>query len=159
MKTSSIENLGAEFFAEISKTKSNEYFVIPDNISRRYQNFLGFFLHGIKLKSYQFKKYKSKKDKKLITINVSGTKNIPDNQSKLKFNAIEKGTFFTRDLVSEPGNILHPDEYAKRLKYLKKDGLKLQFLMKKLKTRYVFIRCRWEVSEVLISYTEWNGKR
>ena len=22
---------------------------------------------------------------------------------------------FTKDLVSEPGNILHPDEYAKRL--------------------------------------------
>ena len=28
--------------------------------------------------------------------------------------------FFTRDLVSEPGNILHPDEYAKRLIKLKK---------------------------------------
>ena len=45
---------------------------------------------------------------------------------------MEEGTFYTRDLVSEPGNILHPDEYAKRLKsLLKKDGLKLMFMMKK----------------------------
>jgi len=27
--------------------------------------------------------------------------------------------------VSEPGNILHPDEYAKRISKLKKDGLKI----------------------------------
>ena len=36
------------------------------------------------------------------------------------FKAIEEGTFFARDLVSEPGNILHPDEYARRLNSLKK---------------------------------------
>ena len=39
--------------------------------------------------------------------------------------------FYARDLVSEPGNILHPDEYAKRLKSLKKDGLKLLYTMRK----------------------------
>ena len=37
-------------------------------------------------------------------------------------------------LVSEPGNILHPDEYAKRLKSLKKNGLKINIYdEKKLK--------------------------
>ena len=44
-------------------------------------------------------------------------------EDKLKFKALEEGTFFARDLVSEPGNILHPDEYAKRLRSLKKYGL------------------------------------
>ena len=38
---------------------------------------------------------------------------------------MEEGTFYTRDLVSEPGNVLHPDEYAKRLKSLSKFGLKI----------------------------------
>ena len=41
------------------------------------------------------------------------------------FDAIEKGVNFTKDLVSEPGNILHPDEYAKRLTTLRKLGLKV----------------------------------
>jgi leucyl aminopeptidase len=38
---------------------------------------------------------------------------------------------FTKDLVSEPGNILHPDEYAKRILSLKKLGLKVSLLDKK----------------------------
>jgi len=42
-----------------------------------------------------------------------------------KLDALLEGVFFTRDLVSEPGNILHPDEYAKRLLKLKKIGLKV----------------------------------
>ena len=44
---------------------------------------------------------------------------------RLRFKALEEGIFYARDLVSEPGNILHPDEYAKRLASLKKDGLKV----------------------------------
>ena len=43
----------------------------------------------------------------------------------LKFQALEEGTFYARDLVSEPGNVLHPDEYAKRLSALRKIGLKI----------------------------------
>ena len=42
-------------------------------------------------------------------------KNTPNSIDKLKFRALEEGTFYARDLVSEPGNILHPDEYAKRI--------------------------------------------
>ena len=73
----------------------------------------------LKLKSYEFNKYKSKKDTRLITINVVGNKNKPSTQRSIKFKALEEGTFYARDLVSEPGNILHPDEYAKRLNLLK----------------------------------------
>ena len=49
----------------------------------------------------------------------------------MKFKALEEGTFYARDLVSEPGNVLHPDEYAKRLSSLKKDGLKVTIYDKK----------------------------
>ena len=70
---------------------------------------------GLKLKSYEFNKYKTKKETRLISINVLGNKNKPSAQNQLKFKALEEGTFYARDLVSEPGNILHPDEYAKRL--------------------------------------------
>ena len=74
------------------------------------------------------------KKKNRFIINVLGTKNIPSKQNQLKFKAIEEGTFYARDLVSEPGNILHPDEYAKRLNLLRKDGLKVNIYdEKKLK--------------------------
>ena len=88
----------------------------------------------MKLKSYEFKKYKTKKETRDILINISGNKNKPSVQNQLKFKALEEGTFYARDLVSEPGNVLHPDEYAKRLNLLKKDGLKVNIYdEKKLK--------------------------
>ena len=104
-----------------------------DTAKGQLTNCVGYFLHGLKLKSYLFEKYKSKKNKKNISIIVIG-KLKPSLKDQIKFKAIEEGTFYTRDLVSEPGNILHPDEYAKRLSYLKKDGLKINIYdEKKLK--------------------------
>ena len=46
-------------------------------------------------------------------------------------NALLEGVFLTRDLVSEPGNILHPDEYANRITKLRKFGLKVTVYDKK----------------------------
>ena len=69
----------------------------------KHNNFLGHFLHGLKLKSYEFKKYKSKKIKEIFLINIIGNKNKPSSQNQLKFKALEEGTFYARDLVSEPG--------------------------------------------------------
>jgi len=132
-KSSDLENLGANFVDLIKNYKQNEYNLNSDSISNNFSNLVGYFLHGIKLKSYKFEKYKTKKDKKKIFISVSG-KNKPSLNDQIKFKAIEDGTFYTRDLVSEPGNILHPDEYAKRLKSLSKNGLKINIYdEKKLK--------------------------
>ena len=128
-----IENLGADFYGLISNVKSNEYFINSDSINNINKNFIGHFLHGLKLKSYNFRKYKTKKKKRLININVFG-KNNTSVKDQLKFRALEEGTFYARDLVSEPGNVLHPDEYAKRIKVLKKHGLKINiYNQKKLK--------------------------
>ena len=44
---------------------------------------------------------------KIISTNIFGNKNKPSPKQQLKFKAIEEGTFNTRDLVSEPGNILY----------------------------------------------------
>ena len=88
----------------------------------------------VKLKSYRFEKYKTKKEKRIITLNVIGKISKVSQKERIKFKAIEEGTFYARDLVSEPGNILHPDEYAKRINSLKKFGLKINiYNEKKLK--------------------------
>jgi leucyl aminopeptidase len=134
IKTSDIENLGAKFHGYINYNKKSEYIVNSDTVNSKIKNFAGYFLHGIKLKSYEFNTYKSKKDKKLVSINVIGSKNKISSQDQLRFKALEEGTFLARDLVSEPGNILHPDEYAKRINSLKKFGLKINIYdEKKLK--------------------------
>jgi len=127
------ENLGAVFYNQYKNSKVNFFSLNTDTLSKFQKNFIVHFLHGFKLKSYVFEKYKSKKQKRKITIDVIG-KIKPSAIDQIKFKAVEEGTFFARDLVSEPGNILHPDEYAKRISSLKKIGLKVNvFNDKKLK--------------------------
>ena len=134
IKNSDIENLGAEFYGRINYGKNCEYYINTDSIITNQENFIGYFLHGLKLKSYSFNKYKSKKESRLISINIVGNKNKLSSPNQLKFKALEEGTFYARDLVSEPGNILHPDEYAKRINALRKFGLKINIYdEKKLK--------------------------
>jgi len=129
----------------------------------KHKNFIGHFLHGLKLKSYEFNKYKTKQKTRIISISVLGNKNKPSAQDQLKFKALEEGTFYARDLVSEPGNILHPDEYAKRLKSLKKIGLKINIYDdKKLKKLGMNALLGVGMGSTRGSYLvtmEWNGAK
>jgi leucyl aminopeptidase len=94
---------------------------------------------------------------------VLGNKNKPSNKTQLKFKSLEEGTFYARDLVSEPGNILHPDEYAKRLITLKKDGLKvIIYDEKKLKKMGMNALLGVGMGSIRGSYLvtmEWNGAK
>ena len=161
IKTFDIENLGAEFYGRVNYGKNSEYYIYSDSILSKDNNFLGYFLHGIKLKSYVFNKYKTKKETRVVSINVTGNKNKPSSQNQLKFKALEEGNFYARDLVSEPGNILHPDEYAKRLTSLRKDGLKINiFDEKKLKKLGMYSLLGVGMGSVRGSYLvtiEWKG--
>ena len=163
IKTSDIENLGAVFHSYIDYDKKNDYVVNSDTVSSKIKNFIGYFLHGIKLKSYEFNIYKSKKNKKLITINVIGNKNKISLQDQLRFKALEEGTFIARDLVSEPGNILHPDEYAKRINSLKKFGLKINIYdekkLKKLGMNALLGVGQGSIRGSYLVTMEWNGAK
>ena len=161
LKNSDIENLGAEFYGRVNYGKNDEYLINIDSIISKEENFIGFFLHGLKLKSYVFDKYKTKKETRVISINVFGKKNNFSSKKYLRFKALEEGTFYARDLVSEPGNVLHPDEYAKRLNSLKRDGLKVNIYdQKKLKKLGMHALLGVGMGSVRGSYLvtmEWNG--
>ena len=161
LETSDIENLGAEFYGFINRKKKSEYFVNSDSINGKYENFIGCFLHGLKLKSYEFNIYKSKKEQKTISINVIGNKKKATIQNELRFKAIEEGTFFARDLVSEPPNVLNPKEYANRLLKLRKLGIKVtvynESQMKKLGMHSLLGVGRGSINESFLVTLEWHG--
>ncbi len=163
IKASDIENLGAEFYGCVNCGKNSEYLINSDTIISKDKSFTGHFLHGLKLKSYEFNKYKSKKDTRLITINVFGNKNKPSANNLLKFKALEEGTFYARDLVSEPGNVLHPDEYAKRLRSLKKHGLNIKIYdekkLKKLGMNALLGVGQGSIRGSYLVTIEWNGAK
>jgi leucyl aminopeptidase len=163
LESSDIENLGAKFYEHINDEKKNEYSINSDSITNKYENFIGYFLHGLKLKSYEFNIYKSKKKQKAISINVIGKKNKETIKKELRFKAIEEGTFFARDLVSEPPNVLNPKEYVNRLLKLKKLGIKVtvynESQMKKLGMHSLLGVGRGSVNESFLVTLEWNGNK
>jgi len=129
-----LEKLGANFFDFIKKNFLYDLKFLEKNIEEFFKKdklFLSAFIHGFKVKSYFFKKYKTKLDNKIYILNLPVKfKNLIENK-KNKFNSLEEGINLTKDLVSEPGNILHPDEYVKRLTKLKSLGLKITIYDKK----------------------------
>ena len=122
-------------------------------------------LHGVQLKSYNFGLYKTMKSKKdfIINLNVVGKNLKKTNLLRNKLNALLQGIFLTRDLVSEPGNILHPDEYAKRIMKLKKLGLKVtiydQKKLKKLGFNALLGVGQGSIRGSYLAIMEWSGNK
>ena len=163
IKINEVENLGAEFYAYINYGEKNSYLVNIDTIDSKISNLIGYFLHGLKLKSSEFNKYKTKKINRSLLIHVTGKKNKLSINDELKFKALEEGTFYARDLVSEPGNILHPDEYSKRIVSLKKIGLKIAVYdekkLKKLGMNSLLGVGQGSIRGSYLVTIEWNGKK
>ena len=164
LKGSDVESLGAEFYNYIKNNSFYELSIITESVKNKPgKDFIGRFMHGFKLKSYEFNLYKSKKVKNNIKIILIGKQSAFSLKNKLKFRALEEGTFFTRDLVSEPGNILHPDEYAKRLSKLKKYGLKVTIYdkrkLKKLGLNALLGVGQGSIRGSYLVTIEWKGSR
>jgi leucyl aminopeptidase len=163
LEANDVENLGAEFYSYINYGNKGEFTINADSIKSKIEDFIGYFLHGLKLKSYEFNLYKSKKEKKLFLVNIIGKKSKLTLKNELKFKALEEGSFYARDLVSEPGNILHPDEYAKRLSSLKKYGLKINIYdnkkLKKLGMNALLGVGQGSIRGSYLVTMEWNGAK
>ena len=92
---------------------------------------------GLQLKSYSFKKYKSKKDKEEETSKIENISIITDANTAAKklhetLSAVSEGVFLARDLVNEPPNKLHPESYAELIKEeLKPLGVEVEILDEK----------------------------
>ena len=121
----SFEKNGAKLYEFFKNENLSKIHIFGDTIENSNNiKCLHELVHGMKIKSYSFDKYLTKKNSEILNLNIISKKKI-DLKLIKHLNAIEKGICFTKDLVSEPGNVLHPDEYAKRLTQLKKIGLKV----------------------------------
>jgi leucyl aminopeptidase len=164
LKSADVENLGAEFCHFIKTNFLSKVELNSDTIKPKTdKEFLGRFLHGLKLKSYEFNIYKSKKEKKIISIDVMGKKNNLTIKNELKFKALEEGTNFARDLVSEPPNILNPKEYVNRLLKLRKLGIKVtaynESQLKKMGMYSLLGVGKGSINESFLVTLEWNGNK
>lgn len=87
---------------------------------------------GIRLRRYAFVKYRTESDTSqdrgpesiTIALNAASGAKAADTDT----NAIAEGTFFTRDLVSEPANVLYPESFTERLQALSDIGVEVSVL-------------------------------
>jgi leucyl aminopeptidase len=91
--------------------------------------------YGARLRSYRFDKYRTKEKPdhkptlKNLTVGVAEA-----SEAKKKFAALDKiadAVFFTRDIVSEPANIIYPESLAERAKELEELGVEVEVLGRK----------------------------
>ena len=136
-----------------------------DDIKKR-EEIIENLLIGFKLKDYRFEKYKnvSKKDFKIDEIRILGFhgKYSSDLERRIKHEIkCLDGIFLTRDLVSEPANVLYPQKFVEFCKDLKKKGVEIQiFDEKKLKTlgmNALLGVAQGSVRPARVMIMKWNG--
>ncbi len=157
------EKLGSNLFEFLKNNKIEKSFFETKLSNITYVQ-LEKFLHGAQLKSYEFDVYKTDKSKKVISnLYIVGNKFKKTNLLRNKLKSLLEGVFLTRDLVSEPGNILHPDEYSKRITKLRKYGLKVtvydQKKLKKLGMNALLGVGQGSVRGSYLVIIEWNGAK
>ncbi len=88
--------------------------------------------YGARLGGYRFDRYRTKEkpEKKpsleRVTITVKGA--AAARKSFRRLDKVAEGIFFTRDLVTEPGNVIYPETLAKEARGLTKLGVKVEVL-------------------------------
>lgn len=120
---------------------------------------------GAKLRTYRFDKYKTKekpKDKPSLT-SIEIVSRESEAAKKLATPLLDMATAigFTRDIVTEPGNIIHPESLAELCKGLSKHGLKVEVLgeaqMKKLGMGALLGVGQGSIRESKLVIMQWSG--
>ena len=160
---------GGNFFFHIKKFKGiKKIDLYPESLdfdNEKLASFFSQFIFGFNLKSYTFNKYKTlnkEKIKEKIDFKI-----ITKNKEKIEKNhkyyeAIKEGVFLTRDLVSEPPNVLNPKSYVQEIQKLSKLGLKIKSYnekeLKKLGLNALLGVGQGSSNETYLVTIEWNGK-
>ena len=120
---------------------------------------------GIRLAAYRFDTYFTKKKPEDLP-SLDNVTLISDDTKAARaafapLSAAVDGTYFARDLVNEPPNVLFPAEFAKRLKALTSHGLEVEVLgekeMKKLGMGSLLGVGQGSVKESHMVIMRWNG--
>jgi leucyl aminopeptidase len=120
---------------------------------------------GAVLRSYRFDRYRTKEkpeDKpKLAKLTVLADDPAAAKAAWGPMRAVAEGVHLTRDLVSEPGNVLNPAEMAKRCEALTKLGVKVEAMgpkeLGKLGFGLFMGVARGSANEPRVVIMHWNG--
>ncbi|MBU6139997.1 MAG: leucyl aminopeptidase [Proteobacteria bacterium] len=154
-----LQKVGSSIVAFLNSSKIKQAAVLFES-----ENLAQVAFGGL-LQSYRFNKYfeNKKKSKELklesLTFVTSDVSKVSKDFAPLKI--LADNIFFTRDLVSEPSNVLNPESYAEICQALKKDGLEVQVFgeaeMEKLGMHALLGVGQGSYKESKMVIIKWNG--
>ena len=120
---------------------------------------------GVRLASYRFDKYRTKEAAEKKPSLIKAQIVTPDVDKALAdfapLAALADAVSFTRDLVSEPPNVLYPVEFARRVKALEELGLEVEILgepeMMQLGMGSLLAVGQGSIRESQLAVIKWNG--
>ncbi len=114
---------------------------------------------GLMLRHYSFTDHKTADEKATPSVEIAVSK--PESFDLSSVTALAEGVFFTRDLVSEPSNVLTTTEFANRLVALKDLGVEVEVLeedaLEELGMRTLLSVGQGSTSPSKVVVMRWNG--
>lgn len=110
-----LEKLGAAIYCATAKADKEFSVLISEDDLQGNEDCLAWVAFGLTLRSWDFDKYKTKKDDKIKLQKISFVTDNVDIESE-KFSSLKNladGIFLTREVVSEPANVIYPESLAK----------------------------------------------
>ncbi len=125
----------------------------------------GHLAYGARLRSYRFDRYKTKKKpdhkKPLEKLSILAEDPAAARRVFAPLDKVAAGVHFTRDLVSEPANVIYPKSLVQRARQLQKLGVKVRALgvaeMTKLGMGALLGVGQGSSRESQLLILEWNG--
>ncbi len=164
------EEIGGGFLSHLKKIKDlNKVDLYIDSLNfdkHKLVNFFSQFCLGFNLKGYTFNKYKTLNKENInrkISYKIISSHKNEINEKYKYYDSIKEGVFLTRDLVSEPPNILNPKTYVQEILKLSKLGLKIKAYgekdLKKMGMNALLGVGQGSANETYLVTIEWNGKK
>ena len=163
-----MQRLGGRIYANTQRVKGGKITVAVEPVEGAKMTAASMSAHlgfGARLRSYRFDKYRTKEkasDKpSLTTLTVQCGRHTNVRSEYSTLDKIADGVFFTRDLVSEPANIIYPETLAKQAKTLEKLGVTVQVLgeaqMKRLGMGSLLGVGQGSARESKLAVMQWTG--
>jgi leucyl aminopeptidase len=143
LDAAALQNLGGNIAAQLNTAGETEASVALDRfhgMKLRPAAAAANLAFGATLRAYRFDKYRTKEKPEqkptLKTLTILTRDAAGAGRGFAQFEAVAEGVFLTRDLVSEPANIIYPETLARAARSLEKVGVEVEVLdekqMKKL---------------------------
>jgi leucyl aminopeptidase len=168
LDTLKAQELGGSVYAAIAKAPGGSVTIAIDKVAGAGVNqpeLAADLAYGARLRSYRFDKYRTKEKKedkptlKTLTVALDGPE-----RARRVYGPLDKladGIFFTRDLVSEPPNVIFPESLARQAKSLEKLGVQVEILgpaqMKRFGMGALLGVAQGSANQPRLVVMRWNG--